>query len=71
MSAERKPCGGCGATGTVKRDRRRLADGTIDPLDFRREELCPSCGGAGSLPATPPRAAPDRGSGWIADHIHI
>jgi len=56
----KKPCPACAGRGIVPRERRRMADGRLDPFDLREEELCPSCGGAGAVvdrprPAETPR----------------
>lgn len=69
-----KPCDkGCNGTGRVKRDVRKLASGLGDPLDFRREELCPACGGGGRVTdwgGKPVPTAHDRKPGFVADDIH-
>ena len=71
MTNARKPCSRCGGGGLVLRERRKLASGKPDPMDFRWSELCPACGGDGTVPDTayrrPDRAV--RGGGWLADQI--
>lgn len=67
MTVTRKQCARCGGAGTVLRERRKLADGSPDPLDFRQSEICPPCGGAGSVLDEPPRSV--KGAGWVADSI--
>lgn len=45
-----KPCDRCSGRGVVPREPRMIGEEgerKPDPLDFRREELCPQCGGSG------------------------
>jgi DnaJ-class molecular chaperone len=46
-------CGQCGGSGRVHRVRRRLPDGSFDPMDMlwtnASEELCSKCGGSGKV----------------------
>jgi DnaJ-class molecular chaperone len=64
----KEPCGVCKGVGRVPREVRKLADGTADPLDFRREELCMTCGGEGKVPIN--RAAiVEKKPGFVADSI--
>lgn len=60
-----KPCDRCMGTGTMPREVRKMADGSPDPLDFRRSELCDRCGGSGKVPDKGP--AVERTPGYIAD----
>ncbi len=65
-------CEPCGGTGTMPRVRRTLADGSVDPLDFRARELCQPCGGTGSVPDPKygqGRARPS--GGFLADQIEV
>lgn len=73
MTPARKPCEKCKGVGTVLRERRKLADGNPDPMDFRRSELCPQCDGACTVPDdTYPQAnRAVRTGGWLADQIAI
>jgi len=43
-----KTCERCGGSGHIPRERRKLADGSADPADYRREEICDKCGGFGA-----------------------
>lgn len=63
---------GCNGTGRVKRERRTMADGALDPLDFRFEELCAGCGGAGVVTDWGGKDIPvheERKPGFVADQI--
>jgi len=68
VTPAKKVCERCAGRGVLPREPRRAADGTPDPLDFRRQELCPACGGAGRVPEKPP-AEPGKRAGFIADHF--
>lgn len=71
MTIPLKQCSRCGGAGTVLRERRKRADGSPDPLDFRLAEECPACHYSGTVPdptyQQPDRAA--RSGGWLADQI--
>jgi DnaJ-class molecular chaperone len=53
------PCPSCNGVGTKPRERRKLVDGTADPLDILGQfpTLCDACGGSGSMPEKQARAA--------------
>lgn len=66
-----KICDKCQGDGTVLRpdaDIRKLDDGTLDPTDIRRREVCPKCGGSGVIPQDY-ASVPDKTAGFIADQI--
>ena len=70
MTVSLKQCPRCGGTGTVLRERRRLADGRPDPLDFRLSEICPGlCCGSGVVPDTRTPEREPKGPGYVADLI--
>lgn len=71
MSIARKQCTRCGGSGTVLRERRKLADGRPDPLDFRMSEVCTVCGGEGSVRDVPGADRAIKTSGWLADQIVV
>lgn len=54
-----RDCALCEGRGTRPRERRRVADGSPDPLDLlgRFPGLCEACGGTGRSPEAPPAAA--------------
>ena len=71
MTIARKQCVRCGGSGTVLRERRKMADGQPDPLDFRMSETCTVCGGAGSVLDRPAVDRAARTGGWLADQIVV
>ncbi len=66
----RKKCEKCGGTGLLKHEPRQMTapDGTktADPLDRQQYDLCPPCGGSGSVPDLHTKPAV-KGSGSIVD----
>jgi DnaJ-class molecular chaperone len=71
MTIARKQCVRCGGSGTVLRERRKMADGSPDPFDFRLSETCSVCGGAGSVLDRSAAERAVRTGGWLADQIVI
>ncbi len=73
MTQAMMPCDkGCEGTGRVKREVRKMADGSDDPLDFRREETCAACGGSGKIVNWGGKEKPEaRESGFVADKIGV
>jgi DnaJ-class molecular chaperone len=69
MTIARKQCDKCKGEGTVARERRKLADGSPDPLDPRHSELCSACGGAGSVPDVRDSERTVKTGIWMADQI--
>jgi hypothetical protein len=66
-----KTCDKCSGDGTVLRpaeDIRKLDNGTLDPTDIRRREVCAKCGGSGVIPENY-ASVPDKATGFIADKI--
>ncbi len=45
-----EPCPACAGNGTEPHIKRRLANGEVDPSDFKTVDVCEKCGGGGMIP---------------------
>ena len=64
----KEPCPTCHGQGTIPHDRRRMANGDLDPSDFKRFDVCEKCGGGGKV-LTNLKAIQECLPGFIADAI--
>ena len=61
-----EPCLVCAGNGTEPHIKRRMANGEIDPTDFKTVDICEKCGGSGKVPLDLTRV---KEPGNIADQI--
>jgi DnaJ-class molecular chaperone len=62
----KEQCPNCHGQGTVPHLKRVMANGEVDPADFRLYEICEKCGGGGKV-GTNLKAIAEKKPGFIAD----